>query len=224
MDVTVTANGGSSAFRHRRSSSSDRFLGLPGAASSSSAAANGFELDEDEVFWTGAAAASPRRPPPTPPPPSASIRGGVGLRRMESFGILAALPEDEVADGGGVDGISPPFLQRKPSISASPSSRIAIPSPTEPRTPVFAGGSSHCQSAPVNVPMVDRPRRGFEVDVYSEEEEEEMLPPHEIVARGHSHRSPMTTFSVLEGAGRTLKGMDLRRVRNAIFRQTGFLD
>ncbi|KAK1263026.1 hypothetical protein QJS04_geneDACA008539 [Acorus gramineus] len=223
MDVTATANGGASAFRHRRSPSSDRFLGLPGA-SSSSAAANGVELDEDDVFWTGAAT-SPRRPPPTPPPPSASIRGGVGLRRMESFGILAALPEDEVADGGGVDGIPRPFLQRKPSISASPSFRIAIPSATKPPTPVPAGGISHCQSAPVSVPMMDRRRRGFEVDVYSEEEEEEeMLPPHEIVARGYSHRSPMTTFSVLEGAGRTLKGMDLRRVRNAIFRQTGFLD
>ncbi|CAN4121319.1 unnamed protein product [Withania somnifera] len=53
-------------------------------------------------------------------------------------------------------------------------------------------------------------------------DDDEMLPPHEIVARG-SARSPKTTFSMLEGAGRTLKGRDLRRVRNAIFRQTGFL-
>ncbi|KAK1310496.1 hypothetical protein QJS10_CPA08g01439 [Acorus calamus] len=210
--MDVTANGGASAFRHRIPPSSDRFLRLPGA-SSSSAAENGVELDEDDTTAADASTSS------------ASIRGGVGLRRMESFGILAALPEDEVADGGGVDGIPRPFLQRKPSISGSPSSRIAIPSATKPPTPVPAGGSSHCQSAPVNVPMVDRRRRGFEVDLYSEEEEdEEMLPPHEIVARGYSHRSPMTTFSVLEGAGRTLKGMDLRRVRNAIFRQTGFLD
>jgi hypothetical protein len=29
---------------------------------------------------------------------------------------------------------------------------------------------------------------------------------------------------VLEGVGRTLKGRDLRQVRNAIWRQTGFLD
>jgi hypothetical protein len=29
---------------------------------------------------------------------------------------------------------------------------------------------------------------------------------------------------VLEGAGRTLKGRDLRRVRNAVLRRTGFLD
>lgn len=53
--------------------------------------------------------------------------------------------------------------------------------------------------------------------------DEEMLPPHEIVARG-SGVSPKTTFSVLEGVGRTLKGRDLCQVRNAVLRRTGFLD
>ncbi|CAA6656363.1 unnamed protein product [Spirodela intermedia] len=43
--------------------------------------------------------------------------------------------------------------------------------------------------------------------------------PHLIVARSHS-----TTFSVFEGVGRTLKGRDLRRVRNAVFQKTGFLE
>ncbi|WKA07725.1 hypothetical protein VitviT2T_025509 [Vitis vinifera] len=42
-----------------------------------------------------------------------------------------------------------------------------------------------------------------------------MLPPHEIVARSH-----VMTFSVVEGVGRTLKGRDLRRVRNAVFQKT----
>jgi hypothetical protein len=32
------------------------------------------------------------------------------------------------------------------------------------------------------------------------------------------------SFSVREGAGRTLKGRDLRRVRNAIWEKTGFQD
>ncbi|KAL0304455.1 UNVERIFIED_CONTAM: hypothetical protein Sradi_6313600 [Sesamum radiatum] len=50
------------------------------------------------------------------------------------------------------------------------------------------------------------------------EGEEEMVPPHVIVARSH------VTFSVFEGAGRTLKGRDLRRVRNAVFQKTGFID
>lgn len=52
---------------------------------------------------------------------------------------------------------------------------------------------------------------------------EEMLPPHEIVARRLS-RSQSVACSVLEGAGRTLKGRDLHRVRNTVWRQTGFLD
>lgn len=61
------------------------------------------------------------------------------------------------------------------------------------------------------------------VDAAAAADEEEMLPPHEIVARG-SGVSPNTTFSVLEGVGRTLKGRDLRRVRNAVLYRTGFLD
>ena len=50
------------------------------------------------------------------------------------------------------------------------------------------------------------------------DEEEEIVPPHVIMARSH------VTFSVFEGAGRTLKGRDLRRVRNAVFQKTGFID
>lgn len=59
----------------------------------------------------------------------------------------------------------------------------------------------------------------FEDVEEEEEEEEEMLPPHVIVARSH-----VSTFSVFEGVGRTLKGRDLRRVRNAIWQKTGFLE
>jgi hypothetical protein len=52
---------------------------------------------------------------------------------------------------------------------------------------------------------------------------EEKLPPHELLAREYAN-SQATTFSVFEGAGRTLKGRDLSRVRNAVLRQTGFID
>ncbi|EFJ10615.1 hypothetical protein SELMODRAFT_426954 [Selaginella moellendorffii] len=63
---------------------------------------------------------------------------------------------------------------------------------------------------------------GGVVDDLEDDEDEnfsvEKLPPHELVAR-----SQTTTFSVFEGAGRTLKGRDLSRVRNAVLKQTGFL-
>lgn len=70
-----------------------------------------------------------------------------------------------------------------------------------------------------------RPRNFFaEVDADDDDDgDAEMLPPHEIVARSLA-QAPMLSCSVLEGAGRTLKGRDLRQVRNAVFRQTGFLD
>ncbi|ESQ37496.1 hypothetical protein EUTSA_v10002696mg [Eutrema salsugineum] len=45
------------------------------------------------------------------------------------------------------------------------------------------------------------------------------FPPHEYLAR-----TRIASFSVHEGVGRTLKGRDLSRVRNAIFKKTGVLD
>lgn len=81
----------------------------------------------------------------------------------------------------------------------------------------------------MNVPILSakarRRRREFDDDDdddEDDEEEEEMVPPHELVAR-NSAQSPMLAYSVLEGIGRTLKGRDLRQVRNAVWRQTGFL-
>lgn len=63
-----------------------------------------------------------------------------------------------------------------------------------------------------------------DVREHGDVDEDQMMPPHEIVARAASKESPMTTFSMLEGFGRTLKGKDLRMVRNAVWRQTGFQD
>ncbi|KAK3226514.1 hypothetical protein Dsin_006376 [Dipteronia sinensis] len=50
-------------------------------------------------------------------------------------------------------------------------------------------------------------------------DDDDLVPPHEYLAmrRGAS-------FSVHEGIGRTLKGRDLRRVRNAIWQKVGFED
>lgn len=89
------------------------------------------------------------------------------------------------------------------------------------------------QSAPVNIPVWPKKfhdnfneindgdgdlKRLDEMEEEKEGEDEKMVPPHVIVARSH------VTFSVFEGVGRTLKGRDLRRVRNAVFRKTGFID
>ncbi|MBA0823058.1 hypothetical protein Goarm_019816 [Gossypium armourianum] len=49
------------------------------------------------------------------------------------------------------------------------------------------------------------------------------LPPHEFLAKRLA-RSQISSFSVVEGVGRKLKGRDLRKVRNAVLTKTGFLE
>ena len=89
-------------------------------------------------------------------------------------------------------------------------------------------------SLPVNIPdwskiLKDEYRRGPDV-VDGEDDEDDMdgddcfdggvrVPPHELLAR-----TRIASFSVHEGIGRTLKGRDLSRVRNAIWEKTGFQD
>lgn len=54
-------------------------------------------------------------------------------------------------------------------------------------------------------------------------EEEEMAPPHEYLARRLA-RTQIASHSMCEGVGRTLKGRDLSKVRNAILTKTGFIE
>ncbi|XP_054799891.1 protein S40-7-like [Prosopis cineraria] len=62
-----------------------------------------------------------------------------------------------------------------------------------------------------------------EEDVENDDEFDARLPPHEFIARRLA-RSQISSFSVLEGVGRTLKGRDLSEVRNAVLTKTGFLE
>lgn len=56
-----------------------------------------------------------------------------------------------------------------------------------------------------------------------DDDDDDMVPPHEWIARKLA-RSKISSFSVCEGIGRTLKGRDLSKVRNAILTKTGFLE
>ncbi|KAK1297629.1 hypothetical protein QJS10_CPB15g00877 [Acorus calamus] len=137
------------------------------------------------------------------------------------FGLSAALASDEC------HGSRSPIVCQRKTAAADPSVSVAVRLPREAVTdfPFSVSGSSsgkmYHQSAPVNMPVWPKGMNGrfYRANGGGEEEEEEMLPPHEIVAR-----SQRTTFSVFEGVGRTLKGRDLRRVRNAVFQKTGFID
>ncbi|XP_071711833.1 protein S40-4-like [Rutidosis leptorrhynchoides] len=127
------------------------------------------------------------------------------------------------------------------NVSASPELRKPVPtsriskkssSPASKRSEI--GGTA--SSLPVNVPdwskilKEDYRRRESEND-YDEDGDFEQIvggagdriPPHEFLARQMA-RTGVASFSVHEGIGRTLKGRDLSRVRNAIWEKTGFQD
>ncbi|KAJ0971450.1 hypothetical protein J5N97_019409 [Dioscorea zingiberensis] len=54
-----------------------------------------------------------------------------------------------------------------------------------------------------------------------DDDDDERLPPHVLVARRFTDRM---AYSVCTGNGRTLKGRDLRHVRNSVLKMTGFLE
>ncbi|KAG6672293.1 hypothetical protein I3842_16G050800 [Carya illinoinensis] len=213
--------------RHRRSPSSDHFLGvfsLPAPSSTESLGEH--ELNEAEVFWT----ANFTEPNHSDTHHDHHRRLNFG-QSMESE-ILSVLPQaDRLRYQTLREG---PVLCRKPlTSSTSSSSTKAIPSIPRPPEREYSQSLQgrnlhHHQSAPMKVPVLSnamaKRSNVLLLDVDDDDgEEADMLPTHEIVARG-SRVSPKTTFSVPEGVGRTLKGRDLRQVRNAIWRKTGFLD
>ena len=89
-------------------------------------------------------------------------------------------------------------------------------------------GHQVATSAPVNVPDWSKILRVDSVDSLPDmndsfdEDISEMVPPHEYLAREYARSRKMAANSVFEGVGRTLKGRDLRRVRDAVWSQTGF--
>ncbi|KAD4584216.1 hypothetical protein E3N88_21817 [Mikania micrantha] len=170
---------------------------------------NGFELHESDVFWSSSSDVSEI------PSPS-NVSSSPPVHRQFNSGLYAALSDDQQ-----------PFVRRKHEISPSQSAATAartIPPVALRRYSEISPG--YHQSAPVNVPVWPKNQTSsysgqFDdiVDEEADEEDEgEMIPPHEIVARSY------VTFSVFEGAGRTLKGRDLCRVRNAVFQKTGLID
>lgn len=53
--------------------------------------------------------------------------------------------------------------------------------------------------------------------------DDQKVPPHEFISRRLA-RSQISSFSVFDGVGRTLKGRDLSKVRNTVLTKTGFLE
>ncbi|KAI5666264.1 hypothetical protein M9H77_16117 [Catharanthus roseus] len=123
---------------------------------------------------------------------------------------------------------SPEF--RKPAPSSRVSRKISSAAKNDRGSATVGGTAS---SLPVNVPdwskilkdeYRDNRRRDCEDDDFDDDDEgENRIPPHEFLAKQLA-RTRIASFSVHEGVGRTLKGRDLSRVRNAIWEKTGFED
>lgn len=94
-----------------------------------------------------------------------------------------------------------------------------------------SGAAATAASLPVNVPdwskiLKDEYRecgRRDSDDDLDDDDLDNRIPPHEFLAK-QLERTRIASFSVHEGIGRTLKGRDLSRVRNAIWEKTGFQD
>ena len=84
----------------------------------------------------------------------------------------------------------------------------------------FKPPNSSSASAPVSIPAARRPCRGERID--DEAADEELVPPHVLVSRSRSVEK--VASSVCSGQGRTLKGRDLKHVRDSVLRMTGFLE
>ncbi|XP_010422288.1 PREDICTED: uncharacterized protein LOC104707610 [Camelina sativa] len=88
-------------------------------------------------------------------------------------------------------------------------------------------------SAPMNVPDWSKvyggdsksSKKSSHLCSHGDDEDDDgcMVPPHEWVARKLA-RTQISSFSMCEGVGRTLKGRDLSKVRNAVLSKTGFLE
>ncbi|KAK4259007.1 hypothetical protein QN277_005387 [Acacia crassicarpa] len=143
--------------------------------------------------------------------------------------------------------VSSPKMNKVSSKDSSGSSSSAWHSPASARKiPRTSSQTSHRfeasqgSSAPQNIPDWSKiyqknVKRGSKIDGEHEhdnggggeeeedEDEDHIIPPHEWLARKLA-RNQISSFSVCEGVGRTLKGRDLSKVRNAILSKTGFIE
>ncbi|KAK7359779.1 hypothetical protein VNO77_01744 [Canavalia gladiata] len=127
----------------------------------------------------------------------------------------------------------------KESCDSSSAWRLPAAPRKIPRTNVLPSNSSDAplvqlqgsSSAPMDIPdwskiygkNCKKGSRDCVNNKCDDDEDDDMVPPHEWIARKLA-RSQISSFSVCEGNGRTLKGRDLSKVRNAILTKTGFIE
>ncbi|KAL8248151.1 hypothetical protein R6Q59_005019 [Mikania micrantha] len=120
--------------------------------------------------------------------------------------------------------VKKPYKIKKRSSSSSHDGARMIPRCNEGKVP----HQQQQSSAPMGIPdwskiyMEKGQGQSDGCDDDDDNDDGKMVPPHEYIARrlARSH----ITSSMCEGVGRTLKGRDLSKLRNAILTKTGFLE
>lgn len=131
------------------------------------------------------------------------------------------VPRGDIAAGG----LSSAFEDAPGKMMSSP--RIVHQFPNGDSFP-SPRGRHVANSAPVNVPdwskiyRVDSVESMHDSDDITDDQDSDMVPPHEYLARAYERSHNSAANSVFVGVGRTLKGRDLSRVRDAVWSQTGF--
>ncbi|KAL6200971.1 hypothetical protein ACLB2K_024686 [Fragaria x ananassa] len=198
-------------------SRSERFLG---SYSSYSHAQESPELAEDDV-WSMVESVEEREDNEVDssqsewsPRVAAETNGGFAARGFRSRRI--SRDDDNNVSGGG---LSLAFVDDSGKTASSPRIVHQFRGHDSPR------GRHMATSLPMNVPDWSKILRVDSVDSLYEfddgmdsSNDPEMIPPHEYLAREYTRGAT----SVFEGVGRTLKGRDMRRVRDAVWSRTGF--
>ncbi|XP_072994905.1 protein S40-1-like [Typha latifolia] len=83
--------------------------------------------------------------------------------------------------------------------------------------------ASYPATMPLAIQNSARITRGRIGERDEEEEVVELVPPHVLVSRRRGIGEEVA-FSLCSGHGRTLKGRDLRHVRDSVLRMTGFFE
>ncbi|KAE9594678.1 hypothetical protein Lal_00037488 [Lupinus albus] len=201
--------------RKLTNSRSERFLGIyANGHNQYSAVADSSELHEDEIWSMADDANGGMNVSNGDWEPHAERNGGsISVRSRHR---ISGDPHRQVG------GLSLAFEDPMSNDTVAPATRIVHQFRSQNDCVASPRGRHVASSLPVNVPdwstilRVDSVGSFYEDDF--DEDESEMVPPHEYLARSRNAAAK----SVFEGVGRTLKGRDMSRVRDAVWSQTGF--
>jgi hypothetical protein len=166
------------------------------------AADHGVELDEADVIWGGGGGY-----PTSSSPSSSSFLSAAADPYARSPPVAAPTKQKPRSAGGGAPAPGPASVP------------VNIPDWSKILGAEYAGSCAAARAA--GWAAHDDRADAFADDVAGGTGGRRWVPPHEVV---QVRERAVASFSVREGVGRTLKGRDLRRVRNAIWEKTGFQD